>query len=79
MDLDFQDCLGRDKPVIKVIKLLSFSTQLSTKFILIINVKMSPIVGTLTFISRINASSEIYTARKNLYISSFGLLGAVDI
>ena len=38
----------------KVIKLYSCSTQLSTKFIMLINVKMPTIVGTLTFISRIN-------------------------
>ena len=33
-------------------------TQLNTKFILLINVKMPTIVGILTFISRINTSSE---------------------
>ena len=37
-----------------VIKLLSLSTQLNMKFILLINVKMPTIVGILTFISRIN-------------------------
>ena len=37
-----------------VIKLFSCSTQLSMEFILLINVKMSTIVGILTFISRIN-------------------------
>ena len=36
------------------IKLFTCSTQLSTKFILLINVKMSTTVGILTFISRIN-------------------------
>ena len=35
----------------KVIKLCSCSTQLSTKFILLINVKMPTIVGILTFIT----------------------------
>ena len=38
----------------EVIKLFSCSTQLSTKFILLINVKMPTIVGILTFISMIN-------------------------
>ena len=38
----------------EVIKLFSCSTQLSLKFILLINVKMPTIVGILTFISRIN-------------------------
>ena len=33
------------RPGPKVIKLFSYSTQLSTKFILLINVKMSTIVG----------------------------------
>ena len=41
-------------PCPEVIKLFPCSTQLSTKFILIINVKMATIVGILTFISMIN-------------------------
>ena len=39
-------------------KLFSCSTQLSTKFFLLINVKMPTTVGTLTFISMINTTSE---------------------
>ena len=42
----------------EIIKLFSYSTQLSTKFILLINVKMPTIVGILTFISMINTTSE---------------------
>ena len=42
----------------EVIKKKSCSTQLSTKFILLINVKMPTIVGILTFISMINTTSE---------------------
>ena len=42
----------------EVIKLFSYSTHLSTKFILLINVKMPTIVGILTFVSMINATSE---------------------
>ena len=38
----------------KVIKLFPCSTQQSTKFILLMNVKMPTIVGILTFISMIN-------------------------
>ena len=38
----------------EVIKLLSCSTQLRSKFIRLINVKMPTLVGILTFISRIN-------------------------
>ena len=47
----------------KTQKTFSCSTQLSMKFILLINVKMLTIVGILTFISRINATSEILNAR----------------
>ena len=42
----------------EVIKLFSYSTQLNTKFILLINVKMPTIVGILTFISMIKTTSE---------------------
>ena len=41
----------------KVMKLFSYSTQLSTKFILLINVKMPTIVGILTFMRMINTTS----------------------
>ena len=41
-------------------KLFSCSTQLSMTFILLVNVKMSTIVGILTFISRINIPSECF-------------------
>ena len=40
----------------KFIKHFPCSTQLSTKFILLINVKMPIIVGILTFISMINTT-----------------------
>ena len=43
--------------------------QLSLKFFWLINVKMPTTVGILTFISRINTTSESFKARKNLYIS----------
>ena len=43
----------------EVIKKISYSTQLSTKFILLINVNMPTIVGILTFISMINTSYYI--------------------
>ena len=45
------------------IKLFSCSTQLSTKFILLINVKMQTIVGILTFISMMNTATERLKAR----------------
>ena len=47
----------------KVIKLFSCSSQLSTKLILLINVKMPTIVVILTFISMINTTSERLKAR----------------
>ena len=52
------------RPGPEVIKLFSCSTQLSTKFIMLINVKMPTIVGILTFISMLNATSESLKARK---------------
>ena len=48
------DLIHTSRPGPKVIKLCSCSTQLSIKFILLINVKMPTFVGILTFISRIN-------------------------
>ena len=51
----------------EVIKLFSYSTQLSKKFILLINFKMPTIVGILTFISKINTTSERLKAR-NFFI-----------
>ena len=53
----------------EVMKLFSCSTQLSTKFILLINVKMPTIVGILTFISMINISSEILKSRNFFFVS----------
>ena len=57
----------------KVIKLFSCSTHLSTKFILLINVKMSTIVGILTFISIINTTFERLKAR-NFFICQYLVL-----
>ena len=50
--------ISSHRPGPEVIKLFSCSTQLSTKFILLINVIMPTIVGILTFISMINTTSE---------------------
>ena len=47
----------------EVIKLFPFSTQLSTKLTLLINVKMPTIVASLTFISLMNTIFEIIKAR----------------
>ena len=47
---------------LEVIKLFSCSTQLSMKFIMLINVKMPTFVGILTFISIINTTSKTLKA-----------------
>ena len=54
----------------EIIKLSSCSTQLNTKLILLINVEMPTIVGTLTFISMINTTSEKLKAR-NFFICQY--------
>ena len=51
-------------PGTEVTKLFSCSTQLSTKFIMLINSKRPTIVGILTFISFLNETSESMKARK---------------
>ena len=51
-------------------KLFSYSTQLKTKFILLINVKMPTIVCILTFMSRINTTSDRLKA-KNFFICRY--------
>ena len=56
-------------PGLEVIKLFSYST-LSTKFILLINVKMPTIVVILTFIGMINTTSERLKAR-HLFICQY--------
>ena len=63
------DIANNKEPGPKVIKLFPCSTQLSMKFILLINVKMPTIVGILTFISRINTTSESLKARKSAFFS----------
>ena len=47
----------------EVLKKMSCSAQRSTKFILLINVTMSTIVGILTFIRMINTTFESLKAR----------------
>ena len=58
----------------KVIKHFSFSAQLSMKFIL-----LTTVVAILTFISRINTTSECFSQGKNHYFSVFYFLLAVEI
>ena len=59
------DCILGQAP--EVIKLFLCSTQLNTKFILLINAKMPTIVGILIFISMTNTTSERPKAR-NFFI-----------
>ena len=54
----------------EVIKLFQCSTQLSTEFILLINVKMPTNVSILTVISMINTTSERLKAR-NFFICHY--------
>ena len=56
------------RPGPEVIKLFSCSTELSTKFILLINVKMPTIVGVLTIISMINTTSERLKQESSLFV-----------
>ena len=58
----------------EVIKLFSCSAQLRIKFILLINVKM-PIVGILTFISRINY--RLWSSKPSIstYLGYFSIHG----
>ena len=49
---------------IKVIQLFTCSTHLLMKFIMLINVKMPTVVGILTFIGRINITSESFKQEK---------------
>ena len=49
---------------IEVIKLFACSTQMTMKFIMLVNVKMPTAVGVLTFISIINTTSVSSEARK---------------
>ena len=54
----------------EIMQLFLRSTQLSTKFILLINVTMPTIVGILTFIILINTRSERLKAR-NFFICQY--------
>ena len=61
---------GKCCHVPEIINFFPCSTQLSTKFILLINVKMPIIVGILTFISMISTTYERLKAR-NFYIHRY--------
>ena len=53
----------------EVIKLFSCSTQLSTKYILLISVRMPTIVGILTFISVLNKHLSDFKQETSLFVS----------
>ena len=59
-------------PCPEIIKPFSCPTQLSTKFILLLNVKMPTIVGILTLISITNSRSERLRARNMFICRYFG-------
>ena len=59
------------KPGPEVIKLFSCSTQLSMKFIMLINNKMPTIVGILIFMNMISTTSEILKGRKIFIFKHF--------
>ena len=60
----------------RLYNLFSCSTQLSTKFFLLINLKMPTIVGILTFISMINTTSERLKARNFVVCRDFSFLSS---
>ena len=53
-----------DYRLMRVKSIAECSNQLSTKFIMLINVKIPTIVGILTFISMLNATSKSWKAIK---------------
>ena len=55
----------------EVIKLFSCSTQMSTKFILLLDVKMPTIVGILIFISMIDTTYERLKAKSFITFRKF--------
>ena len=57
-----------------VIKQFSCSTQLSTKFVLLINVKMPTIVGILTFMRGNNSILGLYEPKKSEFLDIFILM-----
>ena len=63
----------------EVLKHFSYSTQLSTKFILLINVKMPTIVGILIFMSTINATSGKFKARNIFNCRYFSFYEQLEI
>ena len=58
----------------EVIKLFSCSTQLSMKFVLLINVKMPTIVGILTFMSRKYSIQGLPEPKKVEFLDIFILM-----
>ena len=59
------------RPGSEAIKLFPCSTQLSSKFILLINIKMPTIVDILIIISRINTETESLKQDKSLILTVY--------
>ena len=68
---DNEESLITSEPGPKVIKLFSCSTQLSMKFILLINVKMATIVAILTLINRINSRLWSFKPENSIDFGNF--------
>ena len=67
------------RPGPEVIKLFSYSTQMSMKFFLLINVKMPTFVGILTFMSRKNSILGLCEPKKKPNFLIFSYLCAFKI
>ena len=70
--------VGFTSPGQEVMKLSSCSTQLSMKFIMLMNVKMPTIVGILTFISIINTTSESLKESKVFIFQHFSFMSNLN-
>ena len=63
--------MSSDNSGTEILKLFSCSTEMSMKFIMLINVEMSRIVGILIFMRMINTTSESLNARKVIIFQHF--------
>ena len=60
--LDFLTVLQNENGLAAIIKLFSCSAHMGMKLIILVNVKMTRIVGILTFMNSINTTSESFKA-----------------
>ena len=69
---------SRQQKVCKIIQLFSCSPKWSMKFIMLNNVKMPTIVGTLTLMSMINIISVSLKAKKCLFFGIFSFMSVIN-